>query len=186
MLVLLGISSVIAVIIPNPRRDAREQQERESATASGATGATTAAGSDGATGENGATGATDASEAPAGRGGDSGTESASPAKSPLRANVGPNAAVKTIVARPDSRLILTVESDKPVQVLIPKLGRTAFADRWAPAYLDLILPKEDGSIPVFTTPPGERGETRRAVIRVGEENSSQTPARSDRGGDQTP
>lgn len=185
MLVLLGISSVIAVIIPNPRRDAREQEERESATgASGATGA------DVATGGSGTTGTTDEGGKPGGAGNAPGTETAAPAGSALRVTLKPDGSVRTIAAEPDSRLILTVESGKPVQVLIPDLGRTGFADRWAPAYLDLILPGDYGSIPVLTAPPGERGGIRRAVIQVGEKHAGtrsqdgrDTAGRSGRGSD---
>lgn len=161
MLILLGISSVVAVIIPNPRRDARQ---REALQTTGETG--------GEKRPSPATGSADtATTTPADGGSAAGQGETVPAETgsggTVRAALRPTDGTETVRAAAGGHLILTVAVGTPSQVLIPALGRTAFADRWAPAYFDLILPDRAGSIPVYTAPPGDRPRTRRAMIKVG-------------------
>lgn len=156
MLVLLGISSAIAVIIPNPRREAREREAREAEKVTGTTGVS------GATGETAPAGTTGPDSPPA--------PSAMPGPPPgvetatVEVNETAKAGKRRIAVPPGSRLVLTVKTTDPSQVSIPALGRNGFADRWAPAVFDLILPTDPGRIPVYTAPPDGRKSTVRAVI----------------------
>lgn len=153
MLILLGISSVFAVLIPNPRRDAREQEARQDAGSTGATGSTDA---------------TITVTPPAGTTGGATPQApeASVAGGPVRATVEPDGRSRTIKVKPEGRLILTVESSQPSQVTIPGLGLTGFADRWAPAVFDTLLPLGKERIPVYVSPPDFSSRTRRAVIDI--------------------
>jgi len=159
MLILLGISSVIAVVIPNPRRDAREREARLATGETGAGGGTS--GKTGTTGDTG-TGATGELQPGPARPESAGTAGA------RAVTVSPAGRPETIRAKTGGRLILTVETKDPSQVMIPALGRTGFADRWAPAVFDLVLPARTGPVPVFTTPPDGLNPTRRTVIRIGQ------------------
>lgn len=54
--------------------------------------------------------------------------------------VSSRGSIRKIAARPGRRLILVIRSRRAVELAIPRLGRTAFADRWAPAVFDLVMP----------------------------------------------
>lgn len=158
MLVLLGISSVIAVILPNPRREARQQESRESTAEDRSRQADPASGKSGTPGAGAAAG-------PSGQA-SPGQVAAGTSGHPPAVTLHPDRKVQRIRGVAAGRLILTVEADEPSQVTIPALGRTDFADRWAPAVFDLILPASGGKIPVYAAPPGGRDPVRRAVIAV--------------------
>lgn len=161
MLILLGISSVIAVIIPNPRRDAREREAREDSSESDRKTDGQATGSNGKAGGSGKTTGKSGDRTPAAGSPDAGSAETGPRKVTLKAGVA-SAGIK---AEPGERLILTVKAKKPSQVIVPGLGLTGFADRWAPAVFDLILPDKKASLPVFTSPPTGQPRTRLATIR---------------------
>ncbi|MBN8866871.1 MAG: hypothetical protein J0H98_04905 [Solirubrobacterales bacterium] len=123
MLVLLGISSVIAVVVPNPQ--SRDQNPPE-------------------------TGTTDAL---AELDEESEKQAAIPVERKsisLPAEGGPT----RIDAKPGQRLIVTVDANRASQIEIVGLGQTAFADPYAPAVFDLVLPGEPGRFPV-RQPDGE-------------------------------
>ncbi len=129
MLVLLGVSSLLAIALPNPERNNETSQE------SATTGET---GSTGATGETG--------------GGEPIKENESESVSP-GAGTGPVASETVrlqapkpalIKAKPGTRMTLEVESRTASEVEIDGLGLTGFADRYAPAVFDLIFPLRPG------------------------------------------
>lgn len=164
MLVLLGISSVIAVIIPNPRREAREQESREQ-------DAKEPTGQDGGK-QGGRTGpGAGSAGVTAGEPGNGGKKAAEPDQvttgapgSPQQVTLSPGGKVRQLRGIEAGRLILTVEAEEPSQVTIPDLGRDGFADRWAPAVFDLMLPASRRKISIYTVPPDGRNRVRRAVI----------------------
>lgn len=133
MLVLLGISSVIAVMVPQPER-------KDPATGPTAT-----------TGQTGTTGAVVPVE----------DDQEDPADPVARKSVDLDSErpVEIGVAT-GSRLILTVESKQGSQVEIEGLGLTGFADPYAPAVFDLLMPPEPDRFQVQV--PGEK--SRAAVL----------------------
>ncbi len=143
MLALLGISSVIAVITPNPRKDAAEREEQVSGTT-------------GATGETGNTG--ESGPGTAGTGGSpERTETARPGASgaPVERVVEAGGKPDRIDASPGERLILKLKSEEPAEIDVPELGLSGFAGPYAPAYLDLILPVDPGRFQILSKAPGE-------------------------------
>lgn len=139
MLILLGISSAIAIIAPEPNRDDSPSEESPTG-ATGATGATADADAS-ATGETGQTGG----------GGATGPTGPQPALTfdarTERVRLGTDPA-RRIEARPGARLVLVVRSEKPSQVEVGGLGLNGFADPFAPAVFDVILPPEPGRFAV--------------------------------------
>ena len=128
MLVLLGISSVLAIALPKPERNDSTSQE------SGVTGET------GATGTTGDTSEKDSDPSPVGVA----TESVElGAKKPVE-----------IKAKPGSRMIIRVNSLQGSEVEVEGLGLAGFADRFAPAVFDVIFPTVPGKFRVLA--PGER------------------------------
>lgn len=133
MLVLLGISSAIAIAIPEPDRDDPPAEESTTG-ATGATGeieTTDGDGTGGTTGETGPTGTEDGTDP-----GPEGVRQVSVAlggREPVR-----------IQAKPGNRLFLTVSSTDASEVEVEGLGLIGFADRFAPATFDLLLPGEPG------------------------------------------
>lgn len=150
MLVLLGISSAIAILVPEPNRNDPAPEE----SVSGATGAT---GSEGATGETAVKGAT-------------GTTGATGTAEPKdrKPSVVPGVVNRTVSldakqpvkirARSSSRMILTVESKSGSEVEIEGLGLTGFADPYAPAVFDIIFPGKPGTFKVLA-PGGKPAAT---------------------------
>lgn len=127
MLVLLGISSVIAIVIPEPNRDDPPPEE---------TAVT------GATGTTGTTGTTGDAEGPK-------PKEPEAESNPLEKTVQLGASEPVeIKAKPGTRMILTVNSKEGSEVEIEGLGLTGFADPFAPAVFDLILPPEPGRFQV--------------------------------------
>lgn len=141
MLILLGISSVIAIALPKPDREDSPPQEPVVTGTSGATGAT-------------------------GSTGDAGTpeEKVEPGDAVATAEAKVDLDAKKpaeIKAKPGTRIIVSVTSEKGSEVEITGLGRTGFADQYAPAVFDLILPSEPGQFQVKA--PGEKPS---AVIKT--------------------
>lgn len=183
MLVLLGISSVLAIALPEPDRDDPPAEE------TGTTGGTGATGALGATGENGVTGATGTTGATGETAGPDATGDGNPGAPRTRAGAAPatamlpgqQGALREVVeldapepengdeggpasagspvvlkAPAGKRLILTVRSGRPTVVEVEGLGLTSFADRFAPAVFDVLLPDEAGTYRV-RAPGGEPG-----------------------------
>ncbi|HTU15914.1 MAG TPA: hypothetical protein VMF31_12030 [Solirubrobacterales bacterium] len=134
MLILLGVSTAMAVIAPGQRdRDPKE----ETASATGPTGAT---GETGASGPGGA--------------GDPDEPDPNLAVETVKAT-GEKGTPPVATAEAAGRLVLTVETGGPADVSIPGLGRTAAATKYAPAVFDLILPSEAGSFKVVDADSGD-------------------------------
>lgn len=130
MLLLLGVSSVIAIALPDPNRDDSTSEQKAATGSTGETGATGESGTSGATGE----GDSDPVGASAGPGREVAGETIDlDARKPER-----------IRAKAGSRMILTVKSKSGSEVEIEGLGLTGFADPYAPAVFDVILPPEPG------------------------------------------
>jgi hypothetical protein len=140
MLVLLGISTALALVVPDPRE--RDRKE-ETGSTTGTTGATGATGTTGGTGDEGA-------DPPSAKPAESGLTEAT--LNPVKKGESPPVAE----ADPSGRLILTVKTADTVDVSIPALGRTAVATRYAPAVFDLILPSEPAEFAVFDTATGKK------------------------------
>jgi hypothetical protein len=165
MLILLGISTAIAIVAPDPvERSAESGTTGSTSTedsggtgstgATGQTGGTGSTGSTGATGDEGATsgtgstGSTGATGATGGTGGagSSGTEQLAFTVSDSR---------QTLCASPGSRVILTVRTTEPLDVSIPDFGRTASVTRYAPEPFDLLLPETPGSYDIEALATGK-------------------------------
>jgi len=147
MLVLLGISSVIAIVVPEPNRD--DPPAEQSAT--GATGATGGTGSEGTTGEAGATGQTGATGT-TGATGATGKNDQAPTAVPGVVNRTVSLDSKRperIKAKTGSRMVLTVESRTGSEVEVEGLGLAGFADPYAPAVFDIVFPGEPGTFKVL-------------------------------------
>lgn len=133
MLVLLGISSVIAIAVPDPNRDDQDSQQEAVTGTTGATGTTGETGANGATGETGA-----GNQVADGVAGDSLGEVS-------RETIDLDATKPArIEAKAGSRMILIVKSKSGSEVEIEGLGLNGFADPFAPAVFDVILPDEAG------------------------------------------
>jgi hypothetical protein len=149
MLVLLGISTVIAMVTPQPDR---QDSAEEKGSATGASGATGKSGTTGATGETGSTdaagtgGATGTSGAGKAGGGPAGsTASGAGGGSAAEATViNPAGSPKTIASAPGERILLLVKVETTAEIEIGKLGRIETATPYAPARFDLVLPTSPG------------------------------------------
>mgnify|MGYP001042132635 FL=1 len=131
MLILLGISSVLAIALPKPDRN---DPSPEQSTTTGATGVTGATGTDqksGAGGEGETAGGEAEEEAVAAK-----AEAGSARYESIRIGVGKAVEIE---ARPGSRMVLTVKSQDGSMVEIEGLDLTGYADPYAPAVFDLIL-----------------------------------------------
>ncbi|MGB0120192.1 MAG: hypothetical protein WBP55_04465 [Solirubrobacterales bacterium] len=120
MLVLLGISTAIAFIVPEPKTD--DPQE-----------ATT--GTTGSTGASGTTGASDPGPPPA-------------ASDVVEVTVNADEGVSPVAAKPGDRVVLTVQPAAPTYVEIEALGLIAFATDFAPAVFDFMMPSDPESFEV--------------------------------------
>ena len=133
MVLLLALSTVIAVLAPDRREQTAEQQER-SAPGEGAGGQP---------------------EPPPNR---RERSEASPAARPVavaRASVKVGGKPEGVVARRGQRLVLEVTSAVTLEIAIPKIGRTATVDRWAPAVFDIVLPNRRETLPVVPLSEGK-------------------------------
>jgi len=121
MLVLLGISTAVAIITPVPEEDAAEERVT------------------GTTGETGSTGTT----------GETAPEEAEPAESNLvEATVKSGEEPKTVKASPGDRLVLQVDPGRASDVEVTGLGLTGTTTPYAPAYFDVRLPSKPGTYEV--------------------------------------
>lgn len=136
MLLLLGISSVLAIALPNADRDRSDQGEP---TVTGTTGTTGTTGSDTSAPDEDEN-AGDKAQVVKVEAGDDGVTDATvklDSKDPTELKL-----------KQGSRLVLTVESKTPSEVEIEGLGRIGFTDQYAPAVFDLVLPAEPGKYAV--------------------------------------
>lgn len=134
MLILLGVSTAMAVIAPGQRdRDPKE----ETSSATGPTGAT---GDTGSSGPDGA-GIPEPSDP---------NLAVETVKPPGKDDKPP-----VVTAEAAGRLVLTVETGTPTDVTIPEFGRTEAATEYAPAVFDLILPTKTGRFKVVDADSGD-------------------------------
>jgi hypothetical protein len=195
MLVLLGISTGVAIVAPGPEEQTVEAQsgDGESEPDSGATDGESVEGAsgDGASGEGasgdgaagGGTGGGAAGDAASetGPGGDTGatgaTGNASGRTFTTTVFLSTGTGIVSVCARPGSRLVLTVRTASPVDLSIPEFGRTASATEYAPSIFDLLMPEEPGRYEI------EALDTGRTLGRIVNNRSCSRP---DGEGDATP
>ena len=143
MILLLAVSTVVAIIAPDPS----ERTESGTGTTPGQEDRTRGSGEK-------------ATPAPA----DSEVEPAGgPGPSVRKVTVETGGKLEVIPVGPGLRLVLEIRSGRTAEIAIPELGRTAIADRWAPAVFDLVTPNERGSLTVEDLSGGE--PVARLVIR---------------------
>lgn len=135
MLVLLGVSTALAIVTPAPPTD--DPQEEPTTGVSGASGTTGSTGAGGSS-ENGG----DDRELGLG-GGSSGSWL-------VEATVKPGSRTNIVRAGAGDRLILTIQTEEPAIVEIPDLGLTQTTSEFAPAVFDVILPAKPERIEVTT------------------------------------
>jgi hypothetical protein len=163
MLVLLGISTAIAILAPDPAEQGGESGATGSTSATGtnstgSTGTTSqtgepepaqSSGSTGAKGSAGKTGSTGGSDAPAEDGGPN------PGTIEVTITVTRTGKPGTVCARPGSRLVLTLKTVAPLDISIPAFGRTGSATEYAPAIFDLLMPQQPGRYGIQTLEAGQ-------------------------------
>jgi hypothetical protein len=171
MLVLLGISTAIAIVAPDPVERAAETGETGETGATGTTGDTAETGETGATvaagatGSTGSTGATDrAGEPGRSAGGRTVSITATVAADPV-----------LVCVRPETRLILTVKTGETIDVAIPAFGRTVTATKFSPAVFDLLLPAGPGNYSVERLDDGRRLATISSTAGCGPVGSNPSP-----------
>jgi hypothetical protein len=186
MLVLLGVSTVIAIIAPDPVEDSVEKsQNGDTSGSTGATDVTDAAGVTGTTGDTGSSegvtgdtgssggGGNDPGDATAGGTGSGDVERSADGKTvTITTRVGPGTV--DICVRPGTRLVLNFRTSKPLDIEISRFGRTVTATRFAPAVFDLLLPSQPGNFAVTELESERRLATvhsTRACGRVGAERA---------------
>jgi hypothetical protein len=128
MLILLGVSTVLAVVTPDPRD--RDPQE-ETTTPTGPTGAT-------------------------GSGGPDEPEERDPSLAVMTVEAPTKKEpVPVAMAEASGRLVLTVATGGPADISIPDFGLTEPATEYAPAVFDLVLPTEAGTFEVVDVESGD-------------------------------
>ncbi len=132
MLVLLGISALVSIVVPEPSTDEQPRGE----TTTGATGSSAATGADGATGNVGGAG--------------QGVSDALPGIEQVTIRSG-----MSVHLEPGAQVSLAVDSARPLDVAIPALGLTATASEYAPAVFSLILPTDEGVLRIVELESGE-------------------------------
>ena len=133
MVLLLALSTVIAVLAPDPREQTTERPERTAP-------------------ERGTTGEAEP------RSPQRGETEAAPAERPevvAEASVRAGGRPERVAAGPGQRLILEGTSGEALEIAIPKLGLTATVDRWAPAVFDILLPERRESLEVVPLSGGK-------------------------------
>jgi len=123
MVILLGISTAIAIVVPEPKKDDPQEET------TGPTGST------GATGDTGSTGS-------------KGLESASGPGTLVEASLKPEKKNTVVRASSGDRLVLTVDTEKPTVVEIEELGLVQTTTEYAPAVFDLIVPEKPTKIEI--------------------------------------
>jgi hypothetical protein len=187
MLVLLGISTGVAIVAPGPEEQTVEAQsgDGESEPDRGATDGESVDGAsgDGASGDGAAGGDTGGGAAgdaagetgPGGNTGATGNASGRTFTTTIFLSTGTG--IVSVCARPGSRLVLTVRNASPVDLSIPEFGRTASATEYAPSIFDLLMPEEPGRYEI------EALDTGRTLGRIVNNRSCSRP---DGEGDATP
>lgn len=163
MLVLLGISTAIAIIAPDPDERVAE---------SGATGSTspTEGVSPGATSTTGNEGSDRAVEPTA----DPMIEEESTRGTKvITSTISIGRRPESVCVRPGSRLVLTVKTGRPLDLWLPDFGRTATATSYAPAIFDLLIPEEPGRYRVETL------DAERALAIISSNRTCLRPGRPD-------
>lgn len=123
MIFLLAVSTVIAVIAPDPAE--REPAERERSLERDRTQAASPS-----------SGSSDGSDGVDRRP----DQPVSPPVAPKPRSIEVGGPVEVLRGRPGSRLVLEVRSSGTAEIAIPELGRVSTSDRFAPAVFDLVLP----------------------------------------------
>jgi|GEM_PF-1204561 len=162
MLVLLGISTGLAIVAPDPAEQTVETGATGStsptggdgASPTGGTGETGQTGENGPTGEKGTTGRTGGGDSTGAAGTTGGTgatgatdstgENSTPGTIKVAVTVSRGGEAGSVCARPGSRLVLTIRTGGPLDVTVPGFGRAASATKYAPAVFDLLMPKQPG------------------------------------------
>ena len=121
MLVLLGISTAVAIVVPAPKDDPAPEETPPPNGATGATGSTS----------SGDPEPRNASLVEVEVNGEDGSE-------PVRADAG-------------DRLVLTVDPGHNADIEIPGLGLAGTATKYAPVVFDVHLPANPGNFPVVDT-----------------------------------
>ncbi|MBK8294577.1 MAG: hypothetical protein IPK93_07305 [Solirubrobacterales bacterium] len=121
MLILLGISTGIAIVVPAPKDDPAPEETTPP------------------TGTTGTTGSTSSAE-PEPRNADL-----------VEAEIKGNDGSEPVRAGPGDRLVLTVDPGRNTDVEIPGLGLAGTATEFAPVVFDVQLPTEPGNFPVVET-----------------------------------
>lgn len=119
MLLLLGISTGIAIVAPSPKDDSTPE---ETAPPTGSTGTTNPTPSEGP-----GTGSSDL----------------------VKATISPDDKPKTIKAKPGERLVLKVNPGRASDLEIPELGLTGTTTPYAPVTFDMRLPDDPGRFEVI-------------------------------------
>ncbi len=142
MVLLLAVSTGIAILAPNPSTDDNE-------VASTTTGASGSTGSTSPTGTTGATGLTGESTPAA-----SSQVSSTGSETKIVA-LEPEKSVQVVELAPGDRLVLSVETRSPGDVELEGLGLTDTASRYEPARFDVLIPPGEADYPVITFRDGK-------------------------------
>ena len=142
MVLLLAVSTGIAILAPNPSTDDNE-------VASTTTGASGSTGSTGPTGTTGATGLTGESTPAAS------SEVSSTGSETKIVALEPEKSVQVVELAPGDRLVLSVETRSPGDVELEGLGLTDTASRYEPARFDVLIPPGEADYPVITFKDGK-------------------------------
>ena len=151
MVLLLAVSTGIAILAPNPSTDDNEVASTTTG-ASGSTGSTGPTGDGAGPGPTGTTGATGL------------TGESTPAASSQVSSTGsetkivalePEKSVQVVELAPGDRLVLSVETRSPGDVELEGLGLTDTASRYEPARFDVLIPPGEADYPVITFRDGK-------------------------------
>jgi len=151
MVLLLAVSTGIAILVPNPSTDDSEVVTTTTG-ASGSTGSTGSTGEDGKAGPTGATGTTGL------------TGKSTPAATSRVSSTGsktkvvalkPEKSLQVVKLAPGDRLILSVATRSPGDVQLEGLGLTDSASEYEPARFDVLIPPGEADYPVITFKDGK-------------------------------
>ena len=136
MVLLLAISTGIAILVPNPSTDDSEVVTTTTG-ASGSTGSTGSTGEDGKAGPTGATGTTGLT----GKSTPAATSRVSSTGSKTKVvTLKPEESLQVVELAPGDRLILSVATRSPGDVELEGLGLTDSASEYEPARFDVLIP----------------------------------------------
>lgn len=151
MVLLLAVSTGIAILAPNPSTNDSEVASTTTGASgsTGSTGSTGGEGNAGPTGASGATGLTGESTAAA-----TSQVSSTGSKTKVVA-LKPEKSVQVVTLAPGDRLILSVATKSPVDVELEGLGLTDSASEYEPARFDVLIPPGNARYPVVKVADGE-------------------------------